>query len=155
MRKAYHHNYSLITAPPCHSCGEESTIQCESCGPLSQQQFTHYCQRCSDLYHSNPSYKDRAIHMLTVTVAIAMDDPGLAELNLLSVICIETSHYVCFTRDPRMRFRRNGSSLTAWQTSNVSQPALMMSSLFVCRRSSTTVRLTLMFAESAFHKICL
>ncbi len=29
------------------------------------------------------------------------DDPGLAQLDLLSVICIETSHYVCFTRDPR------------------------------------------------------
>ncbi len=99
----YHHTYSPVTAPapPCHSCGEESTNQCEICGPLSQQQFTHYCQRCSDLFHSNPSYKDRANHRLTVTVAIATDDPGLAELDLLSVICIETSHYVCFTRDPR------------------------------------------------------
>ncbi len=99
MRKAYH---SLITAPPCHSCGEESTIQCESCGPLSQQQFTHYCQRCSDLFHSNPSYKDRANHRLTSAVATTpADDPGLAQLDLLSVICIETSQHVCFTRDPR------------------------------------------------------
>ncbi|XP_064393282.1 ubiquitin carboxyl-terminal hydrolase CYLD-like isoform X2 [Halichondria panicea] len=56
--------YKKAPAPPCHSCGEESAIQCESCGPLSQQQFTHYCQRCSDLYHSNP-HKDRANHRLT------------------------------------------------------------------------------------------
>ncbi|XP_064393270.1 uncharacterized protein LOC135340804 isoform X2 [Halichondria panicea] len=95
--------YKKSPAPPCHSCGEESTIQCDSCGPLSQQQFTHYCQRCSDLFHHNPSYKDRANHRLTVAVvpATPADDPGLAQLDLLSVICIETSHYVCFTRDPR------------------------------------------------------
>ncbi|XP_064393273.1 ubiquitin carboxyl-terminal hydrolase CYLD-like isoform X2 [Halichondria panicea] len=94
--------YKKAPTPACHSCGEESTIQCESCGPLSQQQFTHYCQRCSDLFHSNPSHKDRANHRLTVAVAATpADDPELAQLDLLSVICIETSHYVCFTRDPR------------------------------------------------------
>ncbi|XP_064385808.1 ubiquitin carboxyl-terminal hydrolase CYLD-like isoform X3 [Halichondria panicea] len=89
-------------APPCLSCGEESAIKCEICGFLSQQQFTHYCQRCSDLFH-NPSYKDKVQHRLTAVVVTATpgDDPGLAELDLLSVICIETSHYVCFTRDPR------------------------------------------------------
>ena len=30
-----------------------------------------------------------------------MDVGFVSELDLLSVICIETSHYVCFTRDPR------------------------------------------------------
>ncbi len=97
------YRFSTAPAPPCHSCGEESAISCESCGPLSQQQITHYCQRCSDLFHRNPSYKDRATHRLAATPA---DDPGLAELDLLSVICIETSHYVCFTRDPRDDFEK-------------------------------------------------
>ena len=35
-------------------------------------------------------------------MADAVDlDGHVGELDLLSVICIETSHYVCFTRDPR------------------------------------------------------
>ncbi len=96
---------SSVSAPPCHSCGEESTIRCESCGPLSQHQFTHYCQRCSDLFHRNP-YSDRVNHRLTAVVATPGDDPGLAQLDLLSVICIENSHYVCFTRHPRDDFEK-------------------------------------------------
>ena len=50
------------------------------------------------MFHGHPSYPDRARHRVQ---DIAVDVGFVSELALLSVICIETSHYVCFTRDPR------------------------------------------------------
>ena len=87
---------ACITA--CFSCGLRSEVKCEDCGKLSGKSHTYYCQRCSDLFHRNPTFHNRVGHNITDAVDV---DGLVGELDLLSVICIETSHYVCFTRDPR------------------------------------------------------
>jgi len=49
----------------------------------------HFCRGCSGSIHGHPHRKYHKVEMLQVA--------GM-RLELLSVICIETSHYVCFTR---------------------------------------------------------
>ena len=52
----------------------------------------YLCDNCSERAHS---HKDRATHRPERCGELA----EAGELELLSVICIETSHYVCFTKD--------------------------------------------------------
>ena len=50
-----------------------------------------FCEECSERFH-----RERDDHKLEVRV---MGDVSMfSNMQLLSVICIETSHYVCFTR---------------------------------------------------------
>ena len=53
----------------------------------------YFCENCSDLAHGQKT--ERAGHKVT---EVTPDLGGVNELDLLSVICIETSHYICFTR---------------------------------------------------------
>ena len=55
--------------------------------------FVYFCENCWGLAHSE--YTKRSGHKVT---EVTPDLGGISELDLLSVICTETSHYVCFTR---------------------------------------------------------
>ena len=87
---------ALFIYVACSICGVKSAVVCETCQSDGQHSI-NYCQHCSNLFHKNPCHKERAEHKLS---PIQNEDP-LGDPDLLSVICIETSHYVCFTRDPR------------------------------------------------------
>ena len=52
-----------------------------------------FCDTCSERVHSHKARRDHTPEKC---------EGG--ELELLSVLCIETSHYVCFTRDPDGRW---------------------------------------------------
>ena len=53
----------------------------------------YFCDTCNAFIHTHKSRKNH-------TPKQCMQGSGAAELVLLSVLCIETSHYVCFSRDP-------------------------------------------------------
>jgi len=53
-------------------------------------------QCCSHRQHNHPSRQNHRLHQLKPTGTD--DDFDTGKLQLLSVLCIETSHYVCFTR---------------------------------------------------------
>jgi len=53
----------------------------------------HFCDDCKQLWHKHPS---RESHQLVIDQENTAIEVG--KLQLLSVLCIETSHYVCFTR---------------------------------------------------------
>ncbi len=86
--------YYAAAVPECLICGRRSTLKCASC---NSQFFTpeyeiFFCDVCSERVHTK---RERIDHKPSPAVT----NNGLSELDLLSVICIETSHYVCFTRD--------------------------------------------------------
>lgn len=56
-----------------------------------------FCNDCNDRVHR---HKSRASHKREK--CRELNEVG--ELELLSVLCIETSHYVCFTRDSEERW---------------------------------------------------
>ncbi len=58
---------------------------------MTSESDVYFCEVCSRKAHTR---KERRDHTVNRAVTVPM-----AELDLLSVICIETSHYVCFTRD--------------------------------------------------------
>jgi len=47
-----------------------------------------FCQDCVKIWHSHPKRHGQPHNIQDISI----------KLKLLSVICIETSHYVCFTR---------------------------------------------------------
>ena len=57
----------------------------------------YFCDDCNALAHK---HKSRTQHK--PERCAGPDDT--VKLELLSVLCIETSHYVCFTRDPDERW---------------------------------------------------
>ena len=72
-------------------CGNSAWKKCRDCMPYFTTDATthvYFCENCAKLTHSK-----RDKH----TVMDVAAEPG-QELELLSVICIETSHYVCFSR---------------------------------------------------------
>ena len=53
------------------------------------------CESCSDIVHKNRhDHKDKVIEVKQPMGDLSM----FSKMQLLSVVCIETSHYVCFTR---------------------------------------------------------
>ena len=74
-------------------CGERSSLKCLECKSdfVCSEASTHFCEICSKRAHGK---QDRREHKTERAV-----DISARELELLSVICIETSHYVCFTRE--------------------------------------------------------
>lgn len=53
----------------------------------------YFCVECSEKVHQ---HSKRLNHATEEVAAVAATEA--VELELLSVLCIETSHYVCFTR---------------------------------------------------------
>ena len=83
-----------FTAGPCFICDNPGKKLCADCGQLpflKDDTPLYFCEGCSELWHS---HTDRRFHKPTARSGTA-DTHGL---ELLSVLCIETSHYVCFTR---------------------------------------------------------
>ena len=85
----------LLTAAvqECVICGRRSSWECSECKQdfNTKEANVFFCDICSERAHEKKERirheKKRMVNMLA------------RELELLSVICIETSHYVCFTRD--------------------------------------------------------
>ena len=76
-------------------CGADGEYQCEDCRNEfvvegHQLECIHFCKECNEKAHN---HQHRVGHHTQHT-----EQEAGAELELLSVICIETSHYVCFSR---------------------------------------------------------
>ena len=81
----------------CTVCGTTPTHRCRKCGnndPHFQSRKVHFlCESCVRTVHEHP---DRQDHSPEVITKERFGDP--VTLELISVVCIEKSHYVCFTR---------------------------------------------------------
>ena len=83
----------------CVLCGESSpSLSCSDCGsrndPLFKQEVMYFCEDCSERVHH---LEKRLNHRVKPIVYTPADNP-VCKMQLMSVICIEKSHYVCFTR---------------------------------------------------------
>ena len=79
----------------CFICGKLAKYICEVCKTEfhgKDSTGTNFCDSCNELVHS---HKQRKKHKPE-----QHKEPEGVDLELLSVLCIETSHYVCFSRDP-------------------------------------------------------
>ena len=78
---------SLLVVGPCSSCNQQDGYVCVDCS-IEQRQLYYYCTKCS--LHQHQIRYDHKHDLSNVHTS--------RTLQLLSVLCIETSHYVCFTR---------------------------------------------------------
>ncbi len=86
--------FSPGKTPPCMICGEPSQYKCSECvGEHDVSGYVYYCATCCPLAHKKDERKQHKPE------PALNNNNELYKLDLLSVICIETSHYVCFTRD--------------------------------------------------------
>ena len=80
----------------CFMCGDSAWKKCLDCAShftTNAATPVYFCENCAKLSHGHATKRDK--HTVS-DVTTESDD--LSGLELLSVICIETSHYVCFTR---------------------------------------------------------
>ena len=84
--------YVLVCVGECFLCGELAQVKCPECGMDDdfKPKEVFFCSQCNGLVH-----RKRVSHR---PEPIQGEDEAV-ELELLSVLCIETSHYVCFSRD--------------------------------------------------------
>ena len=81
-----------VCAGECYICGEPAQMKCSECGTSDdfKPKKVFFCSQCSILVHErHVSHRPEPIQ----------GENEAVELELLSVLCIETSHYVCFSRD--------------------------------------------------------
>ncbi|XP_077542882.1 ubiquitin carboxyl-terminal hydrolase CYLD isoform X2 [Haemaphysalis longicornis] len=85
----------------CFVCGRLARLQCRDCfKPGVGLESTSYCDDCSVTAHM---HDDRKSHMPTKLpdVTEGAGSPfGRTRMTLFAVVCIETSHYVCFVKCP-------------------------------------------------------
>ena len=74
-------------AHPCYVCGKAGKWTCSQCDG------SFFCDNCKVAWHKHPGRENHDIKISQENAAIE-----IGKLQLLSVLCIETSHYVCFTR---------------------------------------------------------
>jgi len=78
-------------------CGGDGNVVCEDCHNekafAQDKMYQFFCENCSTSWHS---HSERKAHKPWSKLNCQSFDTG--KLQLLSVLCIETSHYVCFTR---------------------------------------------------------
>ena len=74
-------------------CNARAEIFCKVCA-AEMHEDGYLCARCSRRFHALTS---RNNHVLDQNIGCGIDGYSL---NLLSVICMETNHYVCFTKEP-------------------------------------------------------
>ena len=78
-------------------CNKPSSYTCNYCinePSLQTSKKLCFCDSCSVLWHNHPNRQSHRPCQLK----LENDDFDTGKLQLLSVLCIETSHYVCFTR---------------------------------------------------------
>ena len=85
----------------CMVCSKQGTDFCPDCGPGKQggikENPSYFCKDCVGLWHTHENRKHhKPISKQSSSDGVDGGDTG--RLRLLSVLCIETSHYVCFTR---------------------------------------------------------
>ncbi len=82
----------------CNVCKElTATVCCSDCTDVfhTKDHFVFLCKACSERVHNNrKEHKCEEVQ----TKRPMGDATKFSKMKLLSVICIETSHYVCFTR---------------------------------------------------------
>ena len=81
----------------CQICEKTANKFCNECAsdfPVRTEDAPYFCDGCWGLVHSHSRRRGHPIIWCREVAAMR----ALGELELLSVICIETSHYVCFTR---------------------------------------------------------
>ena len=73
-------------------CGRIGKWKCSHCDDVNSTKpiQLYFCTDCNGVWHNHPSRKKHT------PVPVNVNEIG--RLQLLSVLCIETSHYVCFTR---------------------------------------------------------
>ena len=80
--------------PRCFVCSERAALcYCDGCA-AEFQKSVHLCGECDKRFHAHP---ERVKHGRQ---QVATGEHVGVSLDLLSVVCIETSHYVCFTKQP-------------------------------------------------------
>ena len=95
------HVFILIFPDKCFICGESARKDCKECKDEFKEdgESVHFCHGCCELAHKNM----RRSHKTKICQE-QEDALAKGELELLSVLCIETSHYVCFSRDSEGRW---------------------------------------------------
>ena len=85
----------FLAPDSCYICGKPAWNTCKECKAEFHKEGgdpePSFCDTCKTLVHI---HKQRVNHTPECNMKEA------ADLELLSVLCIETSHYVCFSRDP-------------------------------------------------------
>jgi len=122
-------SFHPLECQSCFMCNKPGSCVCNDCTDdpsLQGCEKLYFCDKCSFLWHNHPNRQDHRPHELKLT-GIG-DDFDTGRLQLLSVLCIETSHYVCFTRVTEndwvffdsmaerlgMLFLHTGFSVLAW-----------------------------------------
>ena len=80
----------------CHECTSYfiKPAQIDPTKPVQvAPEVVYFCENCAKLSHAKGTKRDH--HVVN---DVAPDAGKINELDLLSVICIETSHYICFMR---------------------------------------------------------
>lgn len=94
--------YKSIPLDTCYICQDKAWNTCDDCKSefsthLSSDGAVYLCNDCNDKVHKHEARKSHKHEKCS-----KLDEGG--DLELLSVLCIETSHYVCFTRDSEGRW---------------------------------------------------
>ncbi|XP_037284431.2 ubiquitin carboxyl-terminal hydrolase CYLD isoform X3 [Rhipicephalus microplus] len=86
----------------CYVCGRQATLECWECfRPDVGLECTSYCDSCSKTVHQHKDRTDHKQEPLLIKDSFRKDAPLRREvMDLFAVVCIETSHYVCFVKCP-------------------------------------------------------
>ena len=99
-------HYSAVRGiQECHFCKKLTAIfSCSTCATelfKTEEAYVFLCSECSELSHR--SRKGHKVEEIEVKEMMG-DTSKFSKMQLLSVICIETSHYVCYTRTTKNRW---------------------------------------------------
>jgi ubiquitin thioesterase CYLD len=87
----------------CGICGGQPKCFCWECGTkdtVFQDNKLYLCNTCNKTVHRHPKRQKHNPESCDITTT----SPRKVTLDLLSVVCIEKSHYVCFSRHGRRWF---------------------------------------------------
>lgn len=84
----------------CFVCGRLACKECRDCfRPDVGLEGTSYCSTCSDAVHKHPDRLQHTLSNLKAVEGVSKDNPVQRHyMDLCAVVCIETSHYVCFVK---------------------------------------------------------
>nr|XP_046240624.1 ubiquitin carboxyl-terminal hydrolase CYLD [Scatophagus argus] len=86
----------------CFVCGhlaQHECLQCLTDRKLQPGRIKQYCSTCNTQVHTHPSRQDHSPKTLAVPENVASGTPlPRRTMQLFAVLCIQTSHYVCFVK---------------------------------------------------------